>query len=102
MLWRGSTDFIAAGRKAVFRRGAGFVAFPVELLRGQLEHCFAMTVHKGQGSEFDRVALVLPEQITVFRASEAFDEMDDLKEERAAATLKRVAQRLVDAAREMA
>ena len=47
-------------------------------------------------------ALVLPEQITVFRASEAFDEMDDLKEERAAATLKRVAQRLVDAAREMA
>ena len=47
-------------------------------------------------------ALVLPEQITVFRESEAFDEMDDLKEERAAATLKRVAQRLVDAAREMA
>jgi NAD(P)H-dependent FMN reductase len=47
-------------------------------------------------------ALVLPEQITVFRASEAFDEMDDLKEERAAATLKGVAQRLVDAAREMA
>jgi exodeoxyribonuclease V alpha subunit len=38
------------------------VAFPVELLRGQLEHCFAMTVHKGQGSEFDRVAVVLPEQ----------------------------------------
>jgi NAD(P)H-dependent FMN reductase len=47
-------------------------------------------------------ALVLPEQITVFRAGEAFDEMDNLKEERAAATLKRVAQRLVDAAREMA
>ena len=47
-------------------------------------------------------ALVLPEQITVFRASEAFDEMDNLKEERAAASLKRVVQRLVDAAREMA
>src|SRR6187551_3301893 len=47
-------------------------------------------------------ALVLPEQITVFRASEAFDEMDDLKEERAAATLKRVVARLADAAREMA
>ena len=44
-------------------------------------------------------ALVLPEQITVFRASEAFDEMDNLKEERAAASLKRVAQRLADAAR---
>ena len=47
-------------------------------------------------------ALVLPEQITVFRASEAFDEMDNLKEERASASLKRVAQRLADAAREMA
>jgi NAD(P)H-dependent FMN reductase len=47
-------------------------------------------------------ALVLPEQITVFRASEAFDEMDNLKEERAAASLKRVVQRLADTAREMA
>ena len=47
-------------------------------------------------------ALVLPDQITVFRASEAFDEMDNLKEERAAASLKRVAQRLADTAREMA
>ena len=47
-------------------------------------------------------ALVLPEQITVFRASEAFDEMDNLKDERAAASLKRVAQRLADTAREMA
>ena len=47
-------------------------------------------------------ALVLPDQITVFRASEAFDEMDNLKEERAAASLKRVVQRLADTAREMA
>jgi NAD(P)H-dependent FMN reductase len=47
-------------------------------------------------------ALVLPEQITVFHASEAFDEMDNLKDERAAATLKRVAQRLTDAAQEIA
>jgi chromate reductase, NAD(P)H dehydrogenase (quinone) len=47
-------------------------------------------------------ALVLPEQITVFRASEAFDEMDNLKEERTAASLKRVLQRLADVAREMA
>jgi NAD(P)H-dependent FMN reductase len=46
-------------------------------------------------------ALVLPEQITVFHASEAFDEMDNLKEERAANMLKRVVQRLADAAREM-
>ncbi|MCX7312301.1 MAG: NAD(P)H-dependent oxidoreductase [Hyphomicrobiales bacterium] len=46
-------------------------------------------------------ALVLPEQITVFRAGEAFDEMDNLREERAAASLKRVAQRLAEAAQEM-
>jgi chromate reductase, NAD(P)H dehydrogenase (quinone) len=47
-------------------------------------------------------ALVLPEQITVFRAGEAFDEMDNLKEERAAASLKRLVARLAEAAREMA
>ena len=47
-------------------------------------------------------ALVLPEQITVFHASEAFDEMDNLKDERGAASLKRLAQRLADTAREMA
>jgi chromate reductase, NAD(P)H dehydrogenase (quinone) len=46
-------------------------------------------------------ALVLPEQITVFRAAEAFDEMDNLREERAAASLKRLAQRLAEAAQEM-
>jgi chromate reductase, NAD(P)H dehydrogenase (quinone) len=46
-------------------------------------------------------ALVIPEQITVFQAGEAFDEMDNLKDERAAATLKRVAQRLIETAREM-
>ena len=34
-------------------------------------------------------ALVIPEQIAVMRASEAFDEMDNLKEERTAAQLKR-------------
>jgi NAD(P)H-dependent FMN reductase len=45
-------------------------------------------------------ALVIPEQITVFRASEAFDEMDNLKEERAANSLKRVLERLVEAAGE--
>jgi NAD(P)H-dependent FMN reductase len=47
-------------------------------------------------------ALVIPEQITLFRASEAFDDMDNLKEERAAASLQRVVQRLADGAREMA
>lgn len=47
-------------------------------------------------------ALVIPDQIAVMRASEAFDERDNLKDERAAALLKRVVQRLTDMAREMA
>jgi NAD(P)H-dependent FMN reductase len=47
-------------------------------------------------------ALVIPEQLTVFRASEAFDDMDNLKEEGAASALKRVLQRLIDSARAMA
>jgi NAD(P)H-dependent FMN reductase len=46
-------------------------------------------------------ALVIPEQIAVMRASEAFDEMDNLKEERMAALLRRVLQRLTDMAREL-
>jgi len=47
-------------------------------------------------------ALVIPDQIAVMRASDAFDEMDNLKDERAANLLKRVAERLTDMAREMA
>jgi NAD(P)H-dependent FMN reductase len=46
-------------------------------------------------------ALVIPDQIAVMRASEAFDEMDNLKEERLATLLKRVSQRLTDMAREI-
>jgi exodeoxyribonuclease V alpha subunit len=43
-----------------FRQGEGFVAFHVEGLRSRIRHAYAMTVHKSQGSEFERVALVLP------------------------------------------
>ena len=51
------------GMQAVFRRGEGFVAYSADLLIG-LESAYAMTVHKSQGSEFDRVMLVLPEADT--------------------------------------
>jgi NAD(P)H-dependent FMN reductase len=44
-------------------------------------------------------ALVLPEQIAVREAASAFDEMDNLKDERTAQFLKALAQRLVEAAR---
>jgi chromate reductase, NAD(P)H dehydrogenase (quinone) len=43
-------------------------------------------------------ALVLPEQITVGRASQAFDDMDNLKDEALAGTLKTIARRLVEMA----
>jgi NAD(P)H-dependent FMN reductase len=45
-------------------------------------------------------ALVIPEQIAVMRASDAFDEMDNLKDERTATLLKRLVQRLINMARE--
>jgi NAD(P)H-dependent FMN reductase len=40
-------------------------------------------------------ALVIPEQITVARADQAFDDMDNLKDESLAAALKALARRLV-------
>jgi exodeoxyribonuclease V alpha subunit len=45
---------------AVFRRGEGFWVFPVHSLT-DLAASWAMTVHKAQGSEFDDVAVVLPD-----------------------------------------
>ncbi|MCB9604868.1 MAG: exodeoxyribonuclease V subunit alpha [Sandaracinus sp.] len=53
----------AVRRVAVFRRGEGdFVAFPVETVEARLELAYAVTVHKAQGSEHDRVAVVLPDE----------------------------------------
>ena len=45
---------------ALFTRGESLDAFPLEAA-GDLSAAFAMTVHKAQGSEFDHVALVLPD-----------------------------------------
>jgi exodeoxyribonuclease V alpha subunit len=47
---------------AIFPRGDNFVAFRFEALREFVELSYAMTVHKAQGSEFDSVAIVLPEK----------------------------------------
>jgi exodeoxyribonuclease V alpha subunit len=46
---------------AIFPRGNNFVAFRFETLREFVELSYAMTVHKAQGSEFDSVAIILPE-----------------------------------------
>jgi exodeoxyribonuclease V alpha subunit len=47
---------------AVFPRATGHAVFPLGALRGSLQPAFAMTVHKSQGSEFDHIALVLPDE----------------------------------------
>ena len=47
-------------------------------------------------------ALVIPEQIAVREASHAFDENDELKDERSAALLRTLARRLVEVARQIA
>jgi exodeoxyribonuclease V alpha subunit len=47
---------------ALFPRGDNFVAFRFEALREFVELGYAMTVHKAQGSEFDSIAIVLPEK----------------------------------------
>jgi exodeoxyribonuclease V alpha subunit len=55
----GETD--GAHLLAVFRRGGSFEAYPLESLSDKSPG-FAMTVHKAQGSEFDDVLVVLPEE----------------------------------------
>ena len=55
-----------------------------------------------QSLELGCGALVIPEQIAVREASQAFDENDDLKDERSAALLRTLARRLVELARQIA
>src|SRR5690554_2073514 len=47
---------------AVFLSDGEFVAFEVADLGNDIEHGFALTIHKAQGSEYDSVAIVLPEE----------------------------------------
>ncbi|HEY0715450.1 MAG TPA: helicase C-terminal domain-containing protein, partial [Polyangia bacterium] len=46
---------------AVFKIAGAWTPFPLDSLRDSLGLAFALTVHKAQGSEYDEVALVLPE-----------------------------------------
>jgi exodeoxyribonuclease V alpha subunit len=46
--------------EALFPRGDSLAGFPLPSLQDNLDHAYAMTVHKAQGSEFRAVALVLP------------------------------------------
>ncbi|HLO68574.1 MAG TPA: AAA family ATPase [Holophaga sp.] len=45
---------------AVFEGPEGWRAWPIEALRSRLELSYAMTVHRAQGSEYQRIAVVLP------------------------------------------
>jgi exodeoxyribonuclease V alpha subunit len=54
-------DGAAPRRMAVFPRGASFEAFSIDAV-ADLTPAYAMTVHKAQGSEFDDVTLVLPDE----------------------------------------
>lgn len=64
-LFNGDTGVVlataaSASLHAVFRRGSGFVTWPLEAVAPRLEPAWATTVHKAQGSEADTVALLLP------------------------------------------
>jgi exodeoxyribonuclease V alpha subunit len=66
-LWNGDQGIVLwtdAGQgpmlEAVFPRGETFFRYPLAEL-ATLTPAFAVTVHKAQGSEFDHVAVVLPE-----------------------------------------
>jgi exodeoxyribonuclease V alpha subunit len=47
---------------AIFPRADNFIAFRFDALREFVELGYAMTVHKAQGSEFDSIAIVLPDK----------------------------------------
>jgi len=63
-LFNGDVGVIVKDSKETFRvffhRSGSYISFPLNLLHSW-EFAFAMTVHKSQGSEFDDVLLVLPD-----------------------------------------
>ena len=63
IVWMAAADEPRSRRLAVaFPRLGSYVWFPLATLAPHLELCYAMTVHKSQGSEFDRVVVMLPER----------------------------------------
>ncbi|HEX9082548.1 MAG TPA: exodeoxyribonuclease V subunit alpha, partial [Holophagaceae bacterium] len=66
-LFNGDLGIVVKARHAegvhqavAFREGLRFRLLPYRPLAGLLEPAWALTVHKAQGSEFDRILLVLP------------------------------------------
>ncbi|MBX2810878.1 MAG: exodeoxyribonuclease V subunit alpha [Myxococcales bacterium] len=56
-----AVDRRAAESMAVFPGETGWMIFELDALRDHLSLAHAMTVHKAQGSEYERVSLILPE-----------------------------------------
>ena len=50
------------GLRVAFPNGQGGIHWMLPLMLDAVESLFAMAVHKSQGSEFDNVGLVLPDQ----------------------------------------
>jgi exodeoxyribonuclease V alpha subunit len=60
VLWVRRAGEVGRQLRAVFRVRGTYQVFELGALGEQVEPCWAMTVHKAQGSEFEHVALVLP------------------------------------------
>ncbi len=61
VLWV-QTNSSDAELMAVFFKNGVFIAFPLGLIRGKLELAWAITIHKAQGSEYNKVAIILPDK----------------------------------------
>jgi exodeoxyribonuclease V alpha subunit len=48
--------------RVILRRADELVAVPIDAVRGALEPAWALTVHKSQGSEYDEVLIMLPDE----------------------------------------
>ncbi len=67
-LWNGdqgtvilaSRDGAPPRAEVLFSREDGIVSHPLAAIADRLDHAYALTVHKAQGSEFQRIVLVLP------------------------------------------
>jgi NAD(P)H-dependent FMN reductase len=102
-LLKNTIDWISRVRErgepalSVFKRRAFAIGGASDSPYGALRSLMALR----QVLELGCGALVIPEQVTVFRAATAFDDNDNLTDERAASSLKRALGRLIETAREM-
>ena len=70
-LWVQRAGETAPRLRYVFQVKGAYEVFEPGALGAQVEPCWAMTVHKAQGSEFDHVALVLPAEAELANGGDA-------------------------------